>query len=282
MVADRAVLILLILLIPLILPAPLPASIAERCLQCHPPHYAGAGDCTTCHRGNPRTDRVDLAHANLFGARFAYFALPESPVTQFGLQLLERAGCRRCHRSGEKGNLLASDLDHLPSGTRPEELVRSIRQPVLFMPDFAFTEATAASLVNALFAQASRAGAVAGETPLVVHFEGVERAENPFEKQCGGCHRLLTSRWGGLGRGTIGPNLSGLFSEFYPRMFRDEERWSAANLEKWLKNPREIRKAARMAPQRLKPDELRGVLKFFEGPAGDAGAGARPLPVTPR
>lgn len=244
----------------------LPAAVAERCLQCHPPHYVAAGSCTTCHRGNPRTDRVDLAHANLFGARFAYFALPESPVTQFGMQLLERAGCRRCHRSGDKGNQLASDLDHLPPGTRPEELVRAIRQPVLFMPDFAFAETTAASLVNALFAQASRARPVAGETPLVVHFEGVTRAENPFEKHCGGCHRLLTGRWGGLGRGTIGPNLSGLFSEFYPRMFRDEERWSAANLEKWLKNPREIRKGARMAPLPLKPAELRQVLAFFEVP----------------
>lgn len=275
MVAARAVLILLLL----ILPAVLPAAAEESCLKCHPPHYVEAGGCTTCHRGNPRTDRVDLAHANLLGARFAYFALPESPVTQFGLQLLERAGCRRCHRSGEKGNLLASDLDQLPPGTRPEELVRSIRQPVLFMPDFAFAEATAASLVNALFTQAAKAGIVTGETPLVVHFEGVERVENPFEKHCGGCHRLLTKRWGGLGRGIIGPNLSGLFSEFYPRTFRDAERWSAANLEKWLKNPREIRKGARMAPLPLKPAELRQVLEFFEVPPPAPGEAVSSLSV---
>lgn len=234
------------------------------CVKCHPPHYSVAGGCTTCHRGNPRTDRPDLTHASLIGARYAHFALPDSPVTQHGRRLLDEAGCRRCHRSGGKGNVLASDLDRLLPGARPEDVLRSIRQPALFMPDFAFAEATAVSLVNALFAHAVRAEQPAGETPLVVHFEGVARAENRFEKHCGGCHRMLTRQWGGLGHGVIGPNLSGLFSEFYPHRFTDEERWSRESLERWLKNPRSIRKAARMAPQGLEPDELRQVLEFFE------------------
>ena len=278
MVAGRTVLILLLLLIPVL-------AVAEgSCDKCHPQHYDAAGGCTTCHRGNPRTDRPDLAHASLIGARYAHFALPDSPVMQYGLQLLEKTGCRRCHRSGGKGNVLASDLDRLLPGARPEDVLRSIRQPVLFMPDFAFAEATAVSLVNALFANAAQAEPQVGETPLVVHFEGVERAENRFEKHCGGCHQLLTNRWGGLGHGAIGPNLSGLFSEFYPHPFTDVERWSRANLEKWLKNPRAIRKAARMAPQGLEPDELRQVLEFFEAqepaPRGNNPAPANPPAVT--
>lgn len=274
MVAGRAVLIVLLLL------APLAAAARESCLTCHAPHYLAAGSCTACHRGDPRTDRPELAHANLIGGRFAYFALPESPVTQYGMQLLDRAGCRRCHRSGAKGNVLASDLDRLPADARPAEVVRSIREPVLFMPDFGFGEATAASLVNALFAHAAKAEPVAGEVPLVVHFEGVERAENPFEKHCGGCHRLLTKRWGGLGSGIVGPSLAGLFGEFYPRTFKEGERWSAANLEKWLKNPRETRKEARMAPLPLKPAELRQVLEFFEAPPPGPGEAVSSLPVT--
>ncbi|MBE0574732.1 MAG: cytochrome c [Desulfuromonadales bacterium] len=229
-----------------------------------------------CHRGDPRTDRPDLAHANLIGGRFAYFALPDSPVTQYGGQLLEKTGCRRCHRSGNKGNLLASDLDQLLPGARPGDVLQSIRQPVLFMPDFGFAESTATILVNALFAHSAQAERPSGEIPMLVHFEGVERAENPFEKHCGGCHRLLTKTWGGLGQGNIGPNLSGLFSEFYPGSFKDEERWSPANLEKWLKNPRAIRKAARMGPQPLKPEELRQVLSFFETPAAASASSIPP------
>jgi len=276
LVAGRAVLILLLLLWPAL------AAAEGSCDKCHPRHYPAAGSCTTCHRGDPRTDRPDLAHANLIGGRFAYFALSDSPVTQYGMQLLGQAGCRRCHRSGEKGNLLASDLDQQLPTARPGEVLQSIRHPVLFMPDFGFTESTATALVNALFAHATRAERVKGEVPLVVHFEGVERTENPFEKHCGGCHRLLTRRWGGLGSGVSGPNLAGLFGEFYPRTFRDEERWSAANLEKWLKNPRETRKAARMAPLRLKPAELRQVLEFFEGPVAGPEEAVRPLPAPAR
>lgn len=269
--AGRAILILLLLLFP-------GRVLAEgRCDKCHLSHYVDAGLCTTCHRGNPGTDRTDLAHANLINGRFAHFALPDSPVTQYGKQLLEQNGCRRCHRSGNKGHALASDLDRLLPAARPAEVMQSIRQPVLYMPDFIFGETTAVFLVNALFANSSQAESTMGETPMVIHFEGVERAENHFEKHCGGCHRLLTKTWGGLGRGVIGPNLSGLLGEFYPRPFRDEERWSRANLEKWLKNPREIRKAARMSPQRLKPDDLRQILEFFEVPVVDSQGGAPPL-----
>jgi len=248
----------------LLLLFPVLASAEGSCIKCHPTHYAAIGNCMSCHRGDPRTDRTDLAHATLIRARYAYFALPDSLITQYGKQLLDQAGCRRCHQSGGKGNGLASNLDQPQPAVRPEDLMRAIQQPVLFMPDFFFAETAAVSLVNALFAHASEAEPQVSENPLVVHFEGVERAENFFEQHCGGCHRLLTKQWGGLGRGAIGPNLSGLFSEFYPGRFRDNERWSRANLEKWLKNPREIRKMARMAPQKLKPDELSKVLVFFE------------------
>jgi cytochrome c2 len=271
---DRAVLILLLLLVPVL------ATAAGSCGKCHLQHYQTVGSCTTCHRGDPRTDRPDLAHADLIGGRFAYFTLPDSPVTQYGGQLLEQTGCRRCHRSGKKGNLLASDLDQLLPGARPEDVMQSIRQPVLFMPDFGFSEASATSLVNILFSHATQAESRVGEIPLVVHFEGVERSENRFEKHCGGCHRMLTRQWGGLGNGVIGPNLSGLFSEFYPRRLRDEEHWSPANLEKWLKNPRAIRKAARMGPQRLEPEELRQVLTFFEMPDPSPLSGLHPQAMT--
>ncbi len=234
-----------------------------KCVTCHRPHAQWQGECSGCHRGNPATVRRELAHAGLLGVPFAHAALPGSPVTEAGRQLLDRSGCRRCHRSGEKGNRLAGDLDQVFPALRVEEAVRALRQPAQFMPDFAFGHEPAALLVTALLANAAQAPPPAGETPRVVHFAVAADAENPFARHCGGCHRQLTTRWGGLGKGTIGPNLSGLYSEFYPRRFKDAEHWTPANLEKWLKNPRESREAARMAPQKLTPVELRGVLEVF-------------------
>lgn len=265
MVAGRPFLILLLLLL-----LPVLAAAQGSCLKCHPPHYDEAGSCTFCHRGDPRTDRPGLAHHDLIAGRFSWFALPASPVTQSGIKLLEQAGCRRCHRTGDKGNTLASDLDRLLPAARPQETLHSIRRPVLFMPDFAFPEATAVSLVNALFAHSAQAEKPAGETPLVVHFEGVARAENAFDKHCGGCHRLLTRRWGGLGSGLVGPNLSGLTSEFYPVPFREGEPWNAERLKKWLENPRAVRPQTRMRPQVLEPAELTKVLEIAAPPAPSA------------
>jgi cytochrome c2 len=138
------------------------------------------------------------------------------------------------------------------------------------MPDFAFPEATAVTLVNALFAHSAQAEKPVGETPQVVHFEGVARAENAFDKHCGGCHRLLTRRWGGLGSGLVGPNLSGLTSEFYPVPFREGEPWNAERLKKWLENPRAVRPQTRMRPQPLEPAELTRVLEIVAPPAPPA------------
>lgn len=253
----------------MLLPLPLPAMAAGSCLRCHPAHYVAVGACAVCHRGDARTERRELAHFDLIGGRFAWFALPDSPVPAGGRQLLARAGCRRCHRSGGKGGRLASDLDRLLPGARPEELVRALRQPALFMPDFAFGEATAVLLVNALLGHSATAEAPAGETPQVVHFSRRRQEEHVFERHCGGCHRLLTRQWGGLGRGTIGPNLSGLFGEDYPATFRAAERWSPEALRSWLRRPRAIRPTTRMAPPQVSEEEVRQLLEVFRDGEGE-------------
>ncbi|MFA5515435.1 MAG: selenite/tellurite reduction operon c-type cytochrome lipoprotein ExtS [Desulfuromonadales bacterium] len=251
------------LLILFLLGLPAPGRAVDGCRQCHPLHYAEAGSCVSCHRGDPRSSRRTIAHHQLISGRFAHFALPGSPVVEQGNQLLERAGCRRCHRSDSKGNSLATDLDRLLPAARPEEVLQSIRQPVLFMPDFAFPEATAVALVNALLAHSAKAEKPGGEAPLVVHFEGGERRENPFDKHCGGCHRLLSPHWGGLGSGRIGPNLSGLTGAFYPALFREGEPWTAERLKKWIENPRKIRPQARMRPAPLEAVDQSGIVEIL-------------------
>lgn len=188
-------------------------------------------------------------------------------LVERGNRLLETFACRRCHNTAGRGNRLASNLDLLPAGTTPENLFASIDSPALQMPDFKLEQGAITDLVNALLAGARGAAKGGKERPLVVHFETVERGENVFEKKCGPCHKMLTATLGGVGHGTIGPNLSGLFSEFYPRTAAGQKRWDAPALEKWLKNPRQSRPATQMRPIPLKEEESDRLLQMLASPS---------------
>ncbi|MBU5638422.1 cytochrome C [Geomonas sp. Red69] len=260
----------------LILLALLSAPVAARggmpsCLKCHPAHYRALGSCVACHRGDPRSDRVRIAHHDLVQGRFAWFALPGSGPTERGRRLLEGFACRRCHTSAGKGNRLAADLDLLPAGTTAQGIFEAIGNPALLMPQFHFDDRQKTELVNAVLAGAREAGRKAGkaegEPPQVVHFQdGDASRENVFEKRCGACHRALTRARGGVGRGSIGPNLSGLLSEFYPKTAAGRTAWSATALEKWLDNPRKSREQTQMRPVIMKPGEFDRLVPLLADP----------------
>jgi cytochrome c2 len=132
------------------------------------------------------------------------------------------------------------------------------------MPQFNFNEEQLVALVNAIFAGAAKLPPTTEEAPLVVHFtELTQKVEDPFSKHCGSCHRLLTQKQGGLGKGDIGPNLSGLFTEHYPLNFGQGERWTEDNLRNWLKNPRKYRDVTPMPPQILSPDEFNQLISIL-------------------
>ena len=255
--------LLIFLLVPVAVMANQPVGRESHCLDCHPVHYAERATCVACHGGHPETRRQNIAHDGLIAARFAAFTLADSPVVQRGIQGLKDYACRRCHVSAGKGNGLGSNLDWASEYAAPEELVEAIARPVLFMPDFRFTEQQRVELVNALFDGARRVDIPPGEVPAVIHFEGEGKERDiQFEKHCGGCHRALTENYGGLGNGLVAPNLSGLFSEFYPENFGSEQQpWTAERLEKWIKNPRKIKSLAQMPPQQLKPAEFERLVK---------------------
>ncbi|WP_026841268.1 selenite/tellurite reduction operon c-type cytochrome lipoprotein ExtS [Citrifermentans bremense] len=239
---------------------------ADSCLRCHPPHYRGLGSCVGCHRGDPRSDRLRVAHYGLVAARFSWSGVPGSAPVERGNRLLETFACRRCHNAAGRGNRLASNLDLLPAGTTPENLFASIDAPALQMPDFKLEQGAITDLVNALLAGTKGSAKKGKETPRVVHFETAGKGENVFEKKCGPCHKVLTAALGGVGRGSVGPNLSGLFSEFYPPTVAGKERWSAPALEKWLKNPRQSRPSTQMRPVPLKKEELERLLQILDAP----------------
>ncbi|MFA7405324.1 MAG: selenite/tellurite reduction operon c-type cytochrome lipoprotein ExtS [Pelobacteraceae bacterium] len=222
----------------------------QLCLKCHPSHYVARGNCVSCHRGNPSAERTNVAHYRMIAGRFAAFTLGDVPVVKEGKRLLDQYACRRCHVSGGRGNRLAASLDGAARKTAGE-LVLSIRQPVANMPDFALDDNRVTALVNVIFA-----GAQGHQTdqaaPVRVHFNNTGKSgADIFSTKCGSCHRLLSQRLGAVGTGDIGPNLSGLFSPYYPKTFRNGDSWTAVNLNAWLKNPREIRPWARMLPVTL-------------------------------
>ncbi len=100
--------------------------------------------------------------------------------------------------------------------------------------------------------------------PQVVHFDQTGAAgQDLFSVKCGPCHRVLTERLGGLGRGDAGPNLSGLLTSFYPKSFRNTEVWNVEGLRRWLENPRAIRAGALMQPVKLSEKEFGELLEIL-------------------
>lgn len=253
---------LIFLLTALNAPAPLQAAV-DGCLRCHPVHYREQGDCGHCHGGNPRTSRQDVAHFGLIKGRYAHFRWADSPVTVTGGRLLELAACRRCHQSGGKGNLLATSLDQTARNVSPEQLAQSIRQPGLFMPVFGFQEPDVTALVTAILA-GSQGRPVTTQPPQLVYFAREAAGQNAFDKHCGGCHQALSRSYGALGTQLAGPNLSGLFTRFYPLSLGEGQPWTSERLEKWLRNPRAMRKNVRMPPLLLQPSEWRKLLEVLD------------------
>lgn len=199
-----------------------------------------------------------MAHHLLIPGRYARFTLGDTPEVQLGNRLLEQLACRRCHVSGGKGNRLATSLDTLPPVRPPGEITAAIISPALGMPDFKLDEAQAAAIVNALFVGARKAEKREREQPLVVHFaKNAPPAADVFSRKCGSCHRMLTMGHGLLGSGTIGPNLSGLLSPYYPPTFTGEKPWTFERLVQRLRNPRQISPVALMPPVPLDATELR-------------------------
>lgn len=175
---------------------------------------------------------------------------------------MEQFSCRRCHVSAGKGNHLAANLDSLRNQRSPEEIAASIERPALGMPDFSVTGQQSAMLVNAILAGADSVRYSKKDRPSVVHFEGPDGMDrHVFSKKCASCHRLLSERYGAMGKGDIGPNLSGLLTRWYPKTFKNGEGWDEKRLRDWLRNPRKVRHSAKMQPVILSEDEFKQLVE---------------------
>jgi cytochrome c2 len=208
--------------------------------------------------------RKELAHARLLTGRAAEHSLARGKTVTEGRKLVEAAACRRCHTIGGQGNRLATNLDNVAWKREQRELMTSITAPVENMPIFDFdhdqTEALIAFLLNSARPDAS------DEVYRVQFARNAARVPSTFEDKCGGCHRLLTSL-GPQGSGRRGPNLSGLFTAFYPRTAPGEQAWSEKTLTDWLANPCALRPEAIMPPVPLTAAELQQILEPVRGSA---------------
>ena len=234
------------------------------CGSCHELHYVREGACHECHRGNPGAERVELAHERLLTGRASEHRLPDGPALREGRRLVETLACRRCHSIGGEGNRLATDLDKVVWTREQAQLVSSIREPVENMPGFGLDGRQAEAIVAFLLRSGSRDQP---QDSYRVHFtRGASAIPTAFEKSCGGCHRFLGAA-GPVGSGYVGPNLSGLFTPFYPKTAPGERAWTEKALADWLRNPRASRPATTMPPVALNEDELRRITAELRGPA---------------
>jgi cytochrome c2 len=224
------------------------------CRSCHEAHYVREGACPDCHRGNPGAEREELAHERLLTGLAAEQGLPEGLAVRAGQRLVETLACRRCHTIGGTGNRLATSLDAVVWKRDQAQLVGSICEPVENMPRFGLEEGQADAIVAFLLRSGSP------DQPRDTYRVHFTREPGPnttiFEKECGGCHRFLGSA-GPIGTGDAGPNLSGLFTPFYPATSPGDRPWTEKALAEWLKNPRASRPTTTMPPVALKDDGLR-------------------------
>jgi mono/diheme cytochrome c family protein len=262
--APRAALLIAALLLAGCLKAPSTVAREKGCRSCHEAHYVREGSCHDCHRGDPGAKREELAHERLLTGRAAEHRLEDGLGPRDGQRLVETLGCRRCHTIGGTGNRLATSLDAVVWKREQAQLVTSIREPAENMPKFGLDEAQAEAIVAFLL----RSGRLdPPEDTYRVHFtRGASPSPTVFEKECGGCHRFLGPT-GPVGTGSAGPNLSGLFTPFYPKTAAGDRAWTGKALAEWLRNPRAARPQTTMPPVALGEDALREVTAELGGPS---------------
>lgn len=227
------------------------------CGTCHKPHYASVGTCAVCHRGADNSSRENIAHNGLITSKYASF-ITDAKGRQKGEKLINLAGCRRCHTIGGKGESAAANLDISASSKTGEYLDNMIKTPNAYMPDFMFKPSDRTAIIKYLLFMGSKEIKRKSE-PYTAYI--VSSGKGVFEKRCGSCHKLLARHGGGRGTGKTGPNLSGLFSEYFrSSVLKKDERWTDKTLIKWIKNPRSVKPESIMPPQALTPAEIKKLL----------------------
>ncbi len=228
------------------------------CISCHRAHYLSYSRCEFCHRGISKTKRKQIAHYRLIPGDYAYFRLKESDFFKKGCMLVSKLGCRRCHMILAKGNNLATSLDQLPKNIEVKELTKNLTSPPEFMPYFSLTNYQIKCIINVIFNGIFECNR-SDENFWVIHFDSSSNV-NEFVKYCGSCHKVISKRYGPLGKGCVGPNLSGLFLNFF---YSERGGWNQDKLIQWIKNPKTIDKSSLMPPISISDNSVSDIIKIL-------------------
>jgi mono/diheme cytochrome c family protein len=221
--------------------------------------------------------RKEVAHDRLLTGGAAAHMLTDGPVVQRGRMLVNQAACRRCHTIGGTGNTDAIVLDAVAWSRSQAHLAGALEQPVDGMPAFHFDRRQVEAVIAHLLEHRSPAPQ---ETYRVRFTTSLPARRSLFEEQCGGCHRRLGPS-GGAGHGTAGPNLSGLWTPFYPPTAPGDQPWSPEALRRWLANPRATRPATTMPPVSLDDAQFASLLDETGRTSGGSDRAPSP-PMAPR
>ncbi len=231
----------------------------NRCVKCHVGHNFSYSHCSVCHRGIEISTRKEIAHYRLIPGRFAHFRFKDRKVILMGRSLIHRCGCRRCHRILGRGNALAIPIDGLSKDIEIDKIINNLKTPPFYMPVFDFNGEQIISVVNVVL-RGIFLYKYHGEPYYIIHFK-YGGSKNIFVQKCGGCHKILTKHMGGMGNRDMGPNLSGLFTPYYP--FKDIA-LTKEKLKLWIKNPRKIRKNALMPPVDIEDVQLKSLIDILK------------------
>lgn len=231
---------------------------ASECLKCHQPHYQEVGTCSSCHRGNEDTSRKNIAHNGIILPEFADFKI-NTKATESGRKIVEKAHCRRCHIIDGKGNDIAPNIDIESRRKSTDELFEKISDPSEYMPEFNLNKNNINNVIKMLLASGDNKDKLSNTAPFIVFI--TSGTKSTFEDKCGGCHRLLSKSKGGMGHGNTAPNLSGLFTEFYPQQTVIKDKWDKELILKWIKNPRSLNRLSVMPTQNLTEAEEKKIIE---------------------
>ena len=228
------------------------------CLNCHKKHYEKIANCIVCHRGINKTSRKDIAHFGLITKKFSDFTINNRDINM-GREIVNNSHCRRCHYIENKGNFIAVNLNNSGYENIGEYLFKMIKNPVEFMPNFEFDNETVYKIVKYILFNSNNVSIK--QNPYPVFMKSSQKSV--FKELCSGCHNIISKKTGPVAGKNIGPNLSGLFSGFYPVDFIKPKspKWDNETLKKWILNPRNYKKNSTMPPLEISKSDLEKLLK---------------------
>jgi len=229
----------------------------DLCTDCHKPHFKNES-CIICHRGNPNTRRLDIAHENIISGKYLLYKI-EGKTAKDSVNLINQLGCRRCHIVGKNGNRKGNNLNNIMIKKTIKNIRDSILNPSDYMPNFNLSEENIVLLINGLLLESEKGDYKGGK-----NFFYIKRdlKENLFNKKCGKCHKLISDKTGPIGKGDIAPNLSSIFSQYYPKT-KNLKLNTPEELIKFLKNPRYHNRSNIMPVVEIKKKEAEEIIKLL-------------------